>query len=234
MTNMTNGQNNNSANQSITNSYNAATNSTAQNQQATNSMQQPQQAAQPQQNMQASAQQPAQANAQQNMQANMQQPGNVQAKAVVGIFKDLSSAEQAVAQLRGSGFSTEEINIVSKDPAAKNYSGNDSIMDGTMTGGAIGGVGGLLLSAGALTIPGLGPIIAAGPLAATIAGAIGGGITGGLIDWGIPSAKSEEYNEEVSSGNTLAVIKTPENKVSQAVQILTSYGAMNVETHQTK
>lgn len=181
----------------------------------------------------AQTQAPAQPQQQpQPTQSNM--TANVQAKAIVGIFKDLSSAEQSVTQLRNSGFTTEEINLISKDPGKENAMGDDSIMDGTMTGGAIGGIGGLLLSAGALTIPGLGPIIAAGPLAATIAGAVGGGITGGLVDWGIPSAKSEEYNDQVSSGNTLAVIKAPENKVAQAVQILTANGAMNVETHATK
>lgn len=180
------------------------------------------------------ARQPQNTQAQAANNSGAQQAAVGQAKAVVGIFGDLSSAEQSVTQLRNSGFTTEEINIVSKKPSAANDMENDSVMDGTMTGGAIGGIGGLLLSAGALTIPGLGPIMAAGPLAATIAGAIGGGVTGGLIDWGIPSDKSEEYNEEVSSGNTLAVIKTPENKVAQAVQILTANGAMNVETHNAK
>lgn len=172
-------------------------------------------------------------NTQQNTQNAQMNTANMQPKAVVGIFRDLNAAQQAVSQLRSSGFTTEEINLVSKhtnDSAME----DDSIMDGTMTGGAIGGIGGLMLSAGALTIPGLGPIIAAGPLAATIAGAIGGGITGGLVDWGIPSDKSEEYNEQVSSGNTLAVIKTPQNKVAQAVQVLNAGGAMNIETHNIK
>lgn len=164
--------------------------------------------------------------------ANMQ--NNATPQAVVGIFSSLSAAEQCVTQLRNSGFTTEEINIISKGNAKETTYGNDSIMDGTMTGGAIGGIGGLLLSAGALTIPGIGPIIAAGPLAATIAGAVGGGITGGLVDWGIPAAKSEEYTNEVSSGNTLAVLKSTQDKVAQAVQILTANGAMNVETHAAK
>lgn len=191
------------------------------------------------QNQMSASAQPA-ASAMQNTQTTQGAPQSAQAsaadqqpKAVVGVFRDLTAAQQAVAQLRSSGFTTEEINLVSKhksDAATQ----DDSIMDGTMTGGAIGGLGGLMLSAGALTIPGLGPIIAAGPLAATIAGAIGGGITGGLVDWGIPSAKSEEYSEQVSSGNTLAVIKTQQNKVAQAVQFLTSGGAMNVETHNLK
>lgn len=162
---------------------------------------------------------------------------NTAPKAVVGLFSDLKLAEQSVKQLRSNGFSTEEINIISKD---KQQSGqtteltDDSIMDGTMTGGAIGGVGGLLLGAGALAIPGVGPIIAAGPIAATISGAIGGGIAGGLIDWGIPSEKSEDYSNQVSSGSTLAVIKTTQDKVAQAIQVLTSTGATNIETHNAK
>lgn len=162
---------------------------------------------------------------------------NTAPKAVVGLFSDLKLAEQSVKQLRANGFSTEEINIISKD---KHQSGqtteltDDSIMDGTMTGGAIGGVGGLLLGAGALAIPGIGPIIAAGPIAATISGAISGGIAGGLIDWGIPSEKSEAYSDQVSSGSTLAVIKTTEAKVAQAIQVLTTTGATNIETHNAK
>jgi hypothetical protein len=162
---------------------------------------------------------------------------NTAPKAVVGLFSDLKLAEQSVKQLRANGFSTEEINIISKD---KHQSGqtteltDDSIMDGTMTGGAIGGVGGLLLGAGALAIPGIGPIIAAGPIAATISGAISGGIAGGLIDWGIPSEKSEVYSDQVSSGSTLAVIKTTEAKVAQAIQVLTTTGATNIETHNAK
>lgn len=158
------------------------------------------------------------------------------AKSVVGIFQNINLAERAVSQLRSGGFSTEEINIISKGKESDNAQnmGTDSVMDGTMAGGAIGGIGGLLMSAGALAIPGFGPIIAAGPLAATIAGAVGGGITGGLIDWGIPSDKSEEYNNEIAFGKTLAVIRTDESKIQQAIQILTQNGAMNVETHNAR
>jgi len=186
---------------------------------------------------------PSQQSTQQTMMSQQNQPTNATStqntatKAVVGLFSDLKLAEQSVKQLRSNGFSTEEINIISKD---KHQSGqtteltDDSIMDGTMTGGAIGGVGGLLLGAGALAIPGIGPIIAAGPIAATISGAISGGIAGGLIDWGIPSEKSEVYSNQVSSGSTLAVIKTTEAKVAQAIQVLTTSGATNIETHNAK
>lgn len=176
-----------------------------------------------------------------NQQANITDTMNQQSgipQAVVGLFSSLNAARESAAQLRQSGFTIEEINIISKektnDNVVNNMGSDDSIADGTMAGGAIGGIGGLLLSAGALTIPGIGPIIAAGPIAATIAGAVGGGITGGLIDWGIPSDKSEEYNNEVAYGKTLAVIKTDANKVQQAIQIMNQNGAMNVETHNAK
>lgn len=187
--------------------------------------------------------QPQQSNAQQTMMQQNQSGNattntqNTSPKTIVGLFSSLRQAEQSVNQLRSNGFSTEEINIVAKDNQQSGRTSeltDDSIMDGTMTGGAIGGVGGLLLSAGALAIPGIGPIIAAGPIAATISGAIGGGIAGGLIDWGIPSERSEAYSKEVSAGSTLAVIKTTQNKVSQAIQILTNSGAKNVETHDAK
>ena len=205
----------NPSNNNVLNSYNNSTNS---------SQQSTQQTMMSQQNQTANA-------------TNAASTQNTAPKAVVGLFSDLKLAEQSVKQLRANGFSTEEINIISKD---KQQSGqtteltDDSIMDGTMTGGAIGGVGGLLLGAGALAIPGIGPIIAAGPIAATISGAISGGIAGGLIDWGIPSEKSEVYSNQVSSGSTLAVIKTTDAKVAQAIQVLTSTGATNIETHNAK
>jgi len=158
---------------------------------------------------------------------------NASPQAVIGLFSSMSNAETAVNQLRNSGFSTEEINIISKKDSTA-APGDDSIVDGAMTGGALGTIGGLMLSAGALAIPGVGPIVAAGPLATAISGAVSGGIAGGLIDWGIPSDSSEAYSNEVSAGSTLAVIKTNANKVTQATQILTANGASNIETHPVK
>lgn len=219
--NTTNGQNQGTTSP-LTTSYNSAQNNSNQNQ-ATN---------QAQNNAQAST------NTQQaNITDTMNQQSGIP-KAVVGLFSSLNAARESAVQLRQSGFTIEEINIISKeksnDNVVNNMGSDDSIADGTMAGGAIGGIGGLLLSVGALTIPGIGPIIAAGPIAATIAGAVGGGITGGLIDWGIPSDKSEEYNNEIAYGKTLAIIRTDENKVQQAIQIMNQNGAMNVETHNAR
>lgn len=156
-------------------------------------------------------------------------------KSVIGVFNSRQDAEQAISQLRQQGFSTEEINIVSKkgnkgNTGDKEYV-NDDVTDGALTGGTLGGLGGLILGAGALAIPGIGPIIAAGPIAAALSGAVAGGFAGGLIDWGIPAEVSHRYEQHVAGGGILAVIRTTSQKVDQAAQILRQNGAQDVESH---
>ena len=152
---------------------------------------------------------------------------------IIGVFSSRSSAENAVSTLRKQGFTNEEINIISKKQGHQESGENtdDDIMDGTLTGGTLGGIGGLLLGAGALMIPGIGPIVAAGPIAAAIGGAIAGGITGGLIDWGIPAEESHHYEQEVIQGSILAIIRTDATKVNSVAQILRQNGAKEVKNH---
>ncbi len=107
----------------------------------------------------------------------------------------------------------------------------DSIGDGTAWGGALGGVAGLLAGMGALAIPGIGPIIAAGPLAGVLSGAVTGGVAGGLIDLGIPEERGRQYESELKQGGVLAVIETSEDKVNDASSILRQNGAKDVEAH---
>lgn len=152
---------------------------------------------------------------------------------IIGVFESRSSAEKAVETLRQQGFNNEEINIISKKQSQDDDSDvvDDDIMDGTLTGGTIGGIGGLLLGAGALMIPGIGPILAVGPIAAAVGGAIAGGITGGLIDWGIPSEDSKRYEQEVVHGSILAIIRTDARKTDSVAQILRQNGAKEVKNH---
>lgn len=170
------------------------------------------------------------------MQGNQVTQGNTQGvKSVIGVFDGRNNAEQAVNSLRAQGFTTEEINIVSKNKNTRNTQGNESfeddITDGTLTGGTLGGIGGLLLGAGALAIPGVGPIVAAGPIAAALSGVVAGGIAGGLIDWGIPAEVGRRYEQHVAQGGILTIIRSDATKANQAAQILRQNGAKDVETH---
>lgn len=170
-----------------------------------------------------------------------------QSKTVVGVFDGRQVAENAVNQLRQQGFTTNEISIVAKQTKAEvsdsfgsnvtakkegsNISNNDTISDGVFTGSALGGVGGLMAAAGALAIPGIGPIVALGPIAAVLSGAVAGGVAGGLVDYGIPDESGRVYEARVQEGKVLAVVRSEIAKVKQAAQILTQNGAKDVETH---
>jgi hypothetical protein len=162
------------------------------------------------------------------------QAGTTGVKSVIGVFNSRDNAEQAVNALRTKGFTTEEINIVSKNKKQQGQDTEyveDDITDGALAGGTLGGIGGLLLGAGALAIPGVGPVLAAGPIAAALSGAVAGGITGGLIDWGIPAEVGRRYEQEVAQGGILAIIRSDAAKANQAAQILRQNGAKDVETH---
>ena len=168
-------------------------------------------------------------------------------KTVVGVFKSESEAERAVGSLRENGFRDQEISIVAKDDKGREGSRGgrtqggrggqgggmqeDGISDGLASGAAWGGLAGLALGAGALAIPGLGPIVAAGPIAAALTGAATGGLAGGLIDWGIPEESGRQLQEEVRRGNILALLQCSEDKVDRAANILRENGARNVESH---
>jgi len=177
-------------------------------------------------------------NSQAQSQSGAMQSSSSGAKSVIGVFNSRSDAEQGVKDLRSQGFTTEEINIISKDGGNQTRQGSeyveDDITDGALTGGTLGGIGGLLLGAGALAIPGVGPVLAAGPIAAALSGVVAGGIAGGLIDWGIPAEAGKRYEQHVAQGRILTIIRSDAAKVNQAAQILRQNGAQDVETHSIK
>ena len=105
----------------------------------------------------------------------------------------------------------------------------DSNLDGITTGGVLGGVAGLAVGAGALFIPGIGPLIAAGPIAGLLSGAVTGGIAGGLIDWGIPAEESHHYEEDVKQGKTLVAVHSSGPKLDDAAHVLRQHGAHDVK-----
>jgi len=162
-----------------------------------------------------------------------------QTKTIVGVFNSVQDAHAAVGELQAQGISREDISVV----ANKSATGYDTMEDRDKTsdvvadagiGAAIGGVGGLLLSAaGALTIPVIGPILAAGPIAAALTGAgIGaaaGGLVGALTESGVPEEDAKYYAEGVRRGDVLVTVRTDETHADRVCDVLDRHDAIDVE-----
>ena len=140
-------------------------------------------------------------------------------KAVFGIVPNLRVAEVAVSNLTTAGFSSNDISVLLPDKEGtrdfaheKNTKAPEGAATGAGTGGVAGGALGLLVGIGALAIPGLGPLIAAGPLLATLSGAaVGaavGGLTGALVGMGIPEIEAKAYEGKIRDGNILISVHT--------------------------
>ncbi|AJD44678.1 hypothetical protein C9413_28550 [Rhizobium sp. SEMIA 4085] len=151
-------------------------------------------------------------------------------RTVTGLFDDYSDARSAVNELESAGIPSDDISIVSNNGRDQdNASGAaEGAGTGAGIGAAVGGAGGLLAGLGLLAIPGVGPVVAAGWLVATAAGAaagaVAGGVTGGLIGALTSSGVSEEdahlYAEGVRRGGTLVSARVDEGRVAEAEAIL--------------
>jgi len=159
-------------------------------------------------------------------------------KTVLGTFQTRNMADSAVQDLRSKGFENE-ISVIAKEDKQDSWvdrghapaTGGDSITNGTTTGGVIGGLVGLAAGAGALAIPGIGPLLAAGPITGLLSGAATGGIAGGLVDWGIPAERGRYYEDKVKQGNILVSVRCEHGRIDDAAKILRNHGARDVELH---
>ncbi len=125
-----------------------------------------------------------------------------------------------------------DIDVDGDAPGDASQLGND-IAAGLAAGGVMGGLGGVLLGIGALAIPGIGPVVAAGPIIAGLTGAgIGaavGGLVGALVNWGIPPESADLYAESVRRGNILVGLKADESQVERAADIMNRHAPIDVE-----
>src|SRR5437879_9746066 len=134
--------------------------------------------------------------------------------AVFGIYPDRVAVEEGVEHLRRAGFRNTDISVLfpenegTKDFAhEKHTKAPEGTTTGATSGAVIGGGLGWLAGIGALAIPGLGPLIAAGPIVAALAGAgaggVVGGITGALVGMGIPEYEAKRYEGRIKEGGIL-------------------------------
>ena len=171
-------------------------------------------------------------------------------RSVVALYDNFSSANAAVRELIDRGFRREDVSLMASDvenrysPYLENRAVTPATADATGAGAGIGaiigGLGGLLVGLGALAIPGIGPVIAAGPLATALSGLVGagvgavaGGVTGGLIgalvDLGVPEEQAGYYAEGVRRGGTLVVVQTTDDMADDARNILDRHYPVDVD-----
>jgi hypothetical protein len=162
--------------------------------------------------------------------------------AAFGIYRDRVSAENGVDALRLANFRNTDIsallpeNLGTKDFAhEKGTKAPEGATAGATTGAVVGGGLGWLVGIGALAIPGLGPLIAAGPIMAALAG-VGaggaiGGLTGALIGMGIPEYEAKRYEGRVKSGGILLSVHCDSSEwTKKAKEILERTGAEDVSS----
>ena len=162
--------------------------------------------------------------------------------AVFGIFKDRMTLENTVDALKVAGFRASDISVLMSDSSStkefaheKQTKAPEGAATGAGTGAVIGGTLGWLAGIGALAIPGVGPLIAAGPIMAALAGAgVGGavgGISGALIGLGIPEYEAKRYEGLVKNGGILLSVHSDNSEWStKAKSILQRMGAQDVSS----
>ena len=168
-------------------------------------------------------------------------------KVISRLYPTYDRAAQAVRDLEAAGVSHSEISIVANNADNWYTNGNgtgtgtnttkrvdrdrDGVDDraegagaGAGVGAAIGGTAGLLAGLGLLAIPGVGPVVAAGWLVATAAGAAAGGVTGGIIgaltQAGVSDEDAHVYAEGVRRGGTLVTARVNDTDASRLEGIL--------------
>src|SRR5438874_2323953 len=159
---------------------------------------------------------------------------------VVGVFHERDDAREAIEALKNADFAPDTISILSPDKQATQDMAEETgthagsgAATGAVAGGILGGLGGWLVGIGALAIPGVGPVIAAGAFAAALGGvAIGAGvgaIAGALIGMGVPEEHAKYYEGEARAGKTLVTVRA-DGRYDDAQRILRDHDAYDVES----
>jgi uncharacterized membrane protein len=156
---------------------------------------------------------------------------------VSGVFPNPSMAAIAVERLRELGVTSSDISMIAREVervAAEpvGVETTSATAAGVATGGVFGGLAGLLVGLGTLAIPGIGPVIAAGPLLGALGGAaIGaatGGLVGALVDLGVPEEYATTYATEIERGQVLVTVRTDVATPTQVREVLASAGALHL------
>src|SRR5215210_8323827 len=164
-------------------------------------------------------------------------------KTVIGLMDNISEAREVVKDLVASGINRDDIGFMANQKHAVPESAHlnegegsrpaSGALTGAGTGAALGGIAGLALAFAPLAIPGIGPILAAGPIAAALTGAgigaVAGGLIGGLTNLGVPEEEAHYYAEGVRRGGILVTVAAEtDSEAETAVNVMRRHGAVDI------
>jgi len=159
------------------------------------------------------------------------------------MYDDLATARNVVDELIDAGFDRADIGLATYDESGEGYKYIDAedvkADEGASFGALVGGLTGLVAGLAAITIPGIGPVIAAGPLTAALGGAAGaaigagagaatGGLTAALVGMGVPDEDAATYMEGVRRGSVLVTANVPEEKGSLAIEVMNRFNPIDL------
>jgi hypothetical protein len=164
---------------------------------------------------------------------------------VVALYNSHTEAEQAIAKLSAASFDITKISIVGKDYHTEEnvvgyYSTGDRMKSWGGLGAFWGGIWGLLFGAGFFLIPGIGPVVVAGPFLAALIGAlesavvVGGlsALAGGLVSLGVPKESAIKYEAEIKADKFVLVVHGTAEELEQARTILADTSPISIEKHE--
>jgi len=159
---------------------------------------------------------------------------------VFGIYATRSGMENVVSALKDAGFANTDVSILFPESLGtgeltteKSSKAPEGAAAGAGSGFLLGGALGWFVGVGALAIPGVGPLIAAGPILAALAGAgIGsavGGVAGAVVGMGIPEYEAKRYEGRVKDGGILLSVHcATSDEISRAKELLKLTGADDI------
>jgi uncharacterized membrane protein len=158
---------------------------------------------------------------------------------VMGMFDSRAEAEAAIERLQEIGIDRDRISVAMKDSREKHAlttstGAHDLSAEGATTGmvsgAGVGALVGLAIAGSTVVLPGIGPFVIAGPLAAALTGAgIGaasGGLIGGLIGAGIPEDEAQHFSSGMERGNVLVAAHVPDDEVNATRKIFDEEGSL--------
>jgi len=164
--------------------------------------------------------------------------------AVVAIYDSHSQAEEALKELQKAGFDMKKLSIVGKDYHTEEhvvgyYNAGDRMKRWGKTGAFWGGFWGLLFGSAFFAIPGIGPVLVAGPLVAWILGALEGAVVvgglsaigAGLYSIGIPKDSVVQYESALKSDKFLLLAHGTTDEVARARDIMQTTHPLQVAVH---